>query len=502
MRWPIQHQVFVPSAVLLAIAVATTAVTSSWLSARRSGADELQQLARVVDALQAVNFPYTASVLERMRGLSGAEFVLVDPAGRNLAATLPGEIVLPPLDDAPALLKSTTSLSAFPAAEVAGQMYFVAGVETPSAGERRQLYILYPQAAWRQRRWDAAWPPLAIGGLTLALMLLVSGWFANRIGRRMATVRSLFSELQAGRFPRLPPSSVQDELATLIDAANELSSRLEELQGEVTRTERLRILAQLAGGFAHQLRNALTGARLAVQWHQRKCPGDGADDSLSVALAQLRLTEQQVQGLLALSREQAGAPQPGDLSQVLAEVAQLVGPNVEHRHVAFTCRDELTGACRIVNRDALRAALLNLVLNAIEAAGIGGHVALSACDADAPAEAPDEAGAPRPAAGPAGSMVRISVEDDGAGPPEVIRERLFEPFVTSKSEGVGLGLALAQQAAQELGGALRWTRDDSRTVFCIEFPRPAEPANDPAAPGLRMTGTTTTIPAGSAPASV
>ncbi len=78
-------------------------------------------------------------------------------------------------------------------------------------------------------------------------------------------------------------------------------------------------------------------------------------------------------------------------------------------------------------------------MNAIEAAGPGGEVSLEAF-----AENGD---------------VVIEVSDTGPGPPPEVAETLFEPFVTSKPEGVGLGLALAQQVAIEHGGQLAWTRD-------------------------------------------
>jgi signal transduction histidine kinase len=452
MRWPIRLQIFLPFAALLAIAVATGAVTSAVLSARRTGAAEMEQLTRVVQALDAANFPYTASVLDRMRGLSGAEFVVVDASGRVTASTLPGGVVLPEFGDPPALVGSTLSLSGFPSVEIEGRRFFVAAVDAPQSGMPRRLYVLFPQAAWEQRRWEAAWPPLAIGGVTLLLMLLVSGWLADRFGRRIAAVRDLFSGLEAGRHPRLRPPTLRDELATLIESANELSARLEELQGEIARTERLRVLAQLAGGFAHQLRNAVTGARLAVQLHQWRCGLEAEpEDSLAVALAQLRLTEQQVQGLLSLSRDPWQTPRSGDLSAVLREVVQLVGPNVEHRHVRFVFREDLGSPYPLTNRDSMLGALLNLVLNALEAAGIGGEVELSCQDEGS-------------------GGVRIVVTDNGAGPPAALQPRLGEPFVTGKPEGVGLGLALAQQAAHEQGGDLSWFRAEGRTHFVVALP--------------------------------
>ena len=79
------------------------------------------------------------------------------------------------------------------------------------------------------------------------------------------------------------------------------------------------------------------------------------------------------------------------------------------------------------------------------------------------------------AAGPEGSVnvkligTTVEVIDTGPGPPPEIAAKLFEPFVTGKEEGIGLGLAVAKQAAEAHGGTLTWERRDGRTVFRIAF---------------------------------
>jgi C4-dicarboxylate-specific signal transduction histidine kinase len=101
------------------------------------------------------------------------------------------------------------------------------------------------------------------------------------------------------------------------------------------------------------------------------------------------------------------------------------------------------------NTQSLRAALLNVVLNAVEAAGSGGRVRLWIDQAD--------------------SHVCVHVADSGNGPPESVRGTMFEPFVTSKPEGVGLGLVLAKATATEHGGEVSWSRIGGETVFTISL---------------------------------
>jgi nitrogen-specific signal transduction histidine kinase len=82
----------------------------------------------------------------------------------------------------------------------------------------------------------------------------------------------------------------------------------------------------------------------------------------------------------------------------------------------------------------------------------------------------------------------VEVLDSGPGPPPEVAGRLFEPFVTGKPEGVGLGLAVARQVAEGHGGAVSWRREGGRTCFRIELP-PAEEAPAPAGlPGAAGAG--------------
>jgi signal transduction histidine kinase len=96
---------------------------------------------------------------------------------------------------------------------------------------------------------------------------------------------------------------------------------------------------------------------------------------------------------------------------------------------------------------------LNVIGNAIEAAGPGGWVSVGVRRKE-----------------PAGRTAVVEVADSGPGPPPGVAGRLFEPFVTGKAEGVGLGLAVGRQVAEAHGGCVHWQREADRTCFFIELP--------------------------------
>jgi signal transduction histidine kinase len=449
-RWPIRYQIFLPFAALVLVAVASIAVATAVLAARRSSEERIDQLHRVEATLSDAGFPFTRSVLQKMRGLSGAEFVALDENGAIVTSTFDR---LPNRADLPAHLPASgppKRLEEFEAVAFAGSAYFAAVLPGNGSSGVASLLILYPQQNLRRARWEAAWPPLAVGAATMLLMLAISAWLSRRLSRRIESVRGLFGRIADGQFAHVDAQRPFDEVYDLVLSANRLSDQLTAMTDRVSRTERLRLLAQLAGGLAHQLRNAVTGARMAIQLHQRRCPFPRQDETLDVALRQLTLTEEHVRGLLSLGQQESRPPSGGRLSTVVAEIERLVLPAARHAHVGWTCDLPAENLdFDVDNAQSLRAGLLNVVLNAVEAAGSGGRVRLWVERAE--------------------SHVCVHVADSGSGPPASVRATMFEPFVTSKPEGVGLGLALAKAVAAEHGGEVSWSRVEGETVFTMSL---------------------------------
>jgi signal transduction histidine kinase len=452
MRLSLRYRLLLPLTLLLVGDLAATAwaAEAAARGADRRLAEQLWRIARTLT--EPRTFPLTERVLEQMKGLSGAEFLL-DRRGRVPFTTFPGPAAPPP-PDVPATIPAPDGEAPplGPPVNVAGTEYRCLRLPLrephPNAGD--DLYIFYPESLRRTAMWDAARPPLVLGGLGGLIAVGLAFATGSRLVRRVRELDQHTRLIAAGDFRPMPVPTTEDELKDLCRSVNDMARRLAEFQDALQRTERLRVLGQFSGGLAHQLRNAAAGAKLAVELFLAENPA--ADpEPLEVALRQLGRIEANLRQFLDLGKPPAGVRQPGDLRALIDQAVSLLRPQCQHAGIALSWEP---GDPATIDGDPEQLAHLfgNVIGNAVEAAGPGGGVEI------------------RLAATRTGALVEII--DTGSGPPADIAGKLFEPFVTGKTEGIGLGLAVAKQAAEAHGGRVSWERRDGRTVFRIELPAP------------------------------
>ena len=440
----LSRQLVMPVVGLVLVAVLANVAFAAWLAVRRDVAAARTASAQVAAALEAARVALSPQVLDALQKLTGGHFVVWDAdAQRAGAATL----VPPP---PPELLAAAVDGGRI---TVAGTPYRVAAVR--SQGVRPEtVLVLTPAGGLFATVVTAVWPVVAVAAATLAVLVPLGLRTTRGLAARITAVEAHVARIAGGEFGRLlpdAPATDAAEIARLVAGVNRTSTTLASLRDTLVSGERQRLLGQLAAGFAHELRNAVTGARLAIDLHRRRCGGPASDDSLGVAVRQLDVLEEEVRGLLAVGRPPETATADVDIGRLCAEVRDLTGPRCEHAGVRLAARVP-EGLVVGGRHDALRAALVNLVLNAIDAAGRDGRVDLVA--------SADAAG------------LRLDVEDDGPGPPADLAATLHEPFVTGKPEGIGLGLAVARAVAVGHGGDLEWRRVDGRTRFSLRLPAP------------------------------
>lgn len=234
---------------------------------------------------------------------------------------------------------------------------------------------------------------------------------------------------------------------------------IKRLEAEVRRSEKLAAVGRLAASVAHEIRNPLSSIRgfagyLAARlndWPKEK-------QYAEIMVDEVDRINRVITDLLFLSRPRLPEMAPVSVSALLRHVAALVHRDAAERGVAVQCDATETPGEIVVDRNQMTQVLLNLVINALNAVTDGtGAVDLGS------AEAPD------------GNSVDIWVEDNGCGIPASERQRIFEPFFTSRDNGTGLGLTIVRNLVEGHGGSIRWHSPppgrSKGTRFVIRLPR-------------------------------
>ena len=143
-------------------------------------------------------------------------------------------------------------------------------------------------------------------------------------------------------------------------------------------------------------------------------------------------------------------PRPADLNRVVGDVLQLLRPHIEAGRVEQRLELDEAGCPALIDEPSVRSALLNLALNAVQAMPSGGTLAVRT-------------------KGEAGSA-RLDISDTGTGMTDEQVRNIFEPFYTTKSQGLGLGLPYAKKIIEQHGGAITIeTRPGAGTTVRVEL---------------------------------
>lgn len=446
MKQPIRKQLLLPLLAVLSAAALGVAACSSWINWSRQATLLQQQQANVVLVLEESTFPLTRQVLQQMARLSGQQFVVWDSVDRRVvAASREGAP-----QDLAVIVERVLPAPAATASITWGDDRYAVGRTRLKHQPGVQVLVLTSQRSLIQAWWAAVWPPFALGAGALLLLVpwvlaLTRGW-----ARRIEGIQRSVAQIADGDWSLVPSAGdCDDELSALVADIDRLRLRLHELQGELVQSERERLVAQLAAGFAHQFRNGVAGASLALQLHASRCPVP-AERSLLVAQKQLTLLEVEIRGMLSLAKRGGDPLEVMAISEIVRDAVELVMPAVEHHRIALhndsgECSESIRGS-----RAGLRAALLNLLQNAIDACGPGGAI--------------------RIAAEAVGTEMVFRIADNGAGPRADVSANMTEAFVTTKPEGLGLGLTVVAAVAHDHGGRLSWRRDDGWTIVELWLP--------------------------------
>ena len=271
---------------------------------------------------------------------------------------------------------------------------------------------------------------LLVGAAFLYASVRVGGHLSRQLSRPIEELIGWTAHIR--RMEALPPDRPRrgaPEFEALRTALREMATALEQGRAREIEAERLRAFRETARRVAHEMRNPLTPIRLAVAQLARSA-APPQREAIEVLVAESGRLEQLAREFTEFGRLPEGPAAQVDLAELLADLARTSIPPTMRVSLALDpALPTLLG-----HYDPLRRAFGNIIRNAVEASEAEGQIDLSA----------------RPEDG----VVRIEIGDHGPGVPPDLAGRLFDPYVTGKSGGTGLGLALAKQTIEMHQGTI------------------------------------------------
>ena len=288
------------------------------------------------------------------------------------------------------------------------------------------------------------------GAVILAAVAMVLGIVialtARRVLNPLRTLRSSVEQLALGDYAQRVSIAAGGELGALAAEINRMAeaiqgrdAQLSAQQEQLLHRERLATVGKLSAQITHELRNPLSSIGLNSELLKEElsvtqgAPDlEGARDLLTNIIREVERLREITEEYLRFARLPRPERVPVDLNHAAAELLEFVRSEMQQADVRIRLDEDRAALPAFVDPNQVRAALLNLLRNAREAMPEGGHVVLRVRSL--------------------GGHATLEVIDDGPGVPDDLKDRLFEPFFSTKPQGTGLGLSMVRKIMDAQGG--------------------------------------------------
>lgn len=436
-RLRLHHRIVIPFAVVGLVATSASAFLALSVVSREFQSRLQSQILNTADVISRGGFAFNPAILKSVKAITGADILTFDLSGSIISTTVdPARTVLIRAVTGAAIreggpagvdglvreitCEGTCFVSYQPVIERPGTIVAVVVETAESAAALRAVSrtILLTALA------------------SMAALVVVSQLVARRVTAPLDALVHFSQEVAAGSSARAKEGD--DEVGRLGRAFNQMLNRLDESKVAKVRNEKLALAGMFAARVAHDIRNPLASIKINTQMLESAVKGDAANAALvNATLHDISQVESVIRDLIELARPGELRTVPADLNAVIRAVIRQLDARLTHRRVRteLALQDRLPPA--LIDPERFSQVLVNVFINAIDAMPNGGVLTV-ATRSD-------------------GADITIEVDDDGVGIDPAMVMRVFDPFVSTKPEGVGLGLVNAKAVVEGHGGRIALT---------------------------------------------
>lgn len=448
----LQHRIVIPFAIVAVIAIATVATVILSLAAGALRSRLETQLVSTANLLGRTDWALNRAIIQNVHDIIGAQVVTMGADGYVVATTVD--------DRHRDLIESARGVVAAQRGRTgagAGAVWMDCGapcliVYRPVQARPQHVVALIAEASDVETATRAVARATVLAAcLSIVIMVLVGHAVVGRVTAPLQRLVQFAREV----VPNDPDARAEvrpDEVGALAEAFNSMLDRLARSREALVRSEKLGLAGLFAARVAHDIRNPLSSIKMQTQLLRGRLRDARDEATVTAVLRDIDQVESVIRDLLDLARPGDLTLESSSVAEVVRDALQQLSAQFAHRkiHVSTDIADDVPPVR--LDRGRFKRALLNLLVNASEAMPTGGAVHVT-CRVEG------------------SSTVMLEINDDGTGIDPDVLDRVFDPFVTTKPDGVGLGLVNVKAVVEGHGGQVRLeSRRPSGTRVVVMLP--------------------------------
>jgi signal transduction histidine kinase len=432
----IRIKIVLPYTLLLVIFTALVSIITINLIYKRIDERIEGQMDHAIGAISSMGFLLNDEFLARSKisDVIGADIIVYNPNGEVVATNLPRDRLneIMPVINLPDTVDSIShDLSLIRDIRLLNKPYKVIYRQIEDLNQKSRLIfsLIVSTEDIDETKRQSAMTIIIVAISGVMLVTAIGSLIAFSITAPVKELVQITERVASGDLTAFAKVKTRDEIGTLAQSFNQMTSELKVSRDKLVQSERLAVLGQLTASIAHEIRNPLTSMKMIVQILKRKLHDDeSSNESLQVVLDEIDRLNIIVSSLLDSARPIELNVRQANIIEAMNEVIRLMDPNIRHRNIEISVIKQSENVPKtMIDVERMKQVFMNIIINAMQAMPKGGTIIVK-YDFDANK-----------------NEIEIEISDTGVGMSEEILKHVYDPFFSAQSGGTGLGLTNAKK---------------------------------------------------------